>query len=168
MGSKKASTKSAKSKASKAATLQKPPQTKKALIEKIESERRLLEISIEGLSEAELIQPGAMGDWSVKDIMAHLSAWESRLEQRVRGEPEAGAELGTPAYNEHIYRENQDQPLAEVQAEFQQSHERVLALAQGLSPAEVRQWWQAFAFNTHGHYRWAKTQVRRWVKRRTV
>ena len=140
------------------------PRTRQALLDKIVSERRLLEKNILALSEAELVQPGAMGDWSVKDIMAHLAAWEHRLEQRVRGEPEAGAEIGTPAYNEHVYRENRDQPLAKVQAEFQQSYARVLALAQGLSPAEVRQWWQAFGFNMHGHYRWARAQIRRWVK----
>jgi hypothetical protein len=150
------------------ATPAKPVRTKPILLNKIEAERRLLEKSLAALSDAELLEPGVVGDWSAKDVMAHLSAWERRLLQRVRGEPETGSDLGTPAFNEHTYLENRGAKLTDVQAEFQHSYVEVLALARSLSSAEVRQWWQAFAFNTYGHYRWAKTQLRQWTKRRAV
>jgi hypothetical protein len=35
--------------------------------------------AIEGLSEAELTEPGVTGTWSVRDILAHITAWEADL-----------------------------------------------------------------------------------------
>ena len=32
--------------------------------------------SYAGLSEADLVTPGVVGDWSVKDILAHVTTWE--------------------------------------------------------------------------------------------
>ncbi len=43
-----------------------------------ESRERFLE-GIEGLSEEELLAPGAAGDWSVKDILVHLARWEAEM-----------------------------------------------------------------------------------------
>jgi hypothetical protein len=35
--------------------------------------------AIEGLPDDELQQPGVAGDWSVKDLMAHMARWEGEL-----------------------------------------------------------------------------------------
>ena len=35
-----------------------------------------LQESYAGLSDAQLTQPGVVGDWSVKDILAHVTWWE--------------------------------------------------------------------------------------------
>src|SRR5436305_15293199 len=32
--------------------------------------------SYAGLSDAQLMKPGVTGDWSVRDILAHVSTWE--------------------------------------------------------------------------------------------
>jgi hypothetical protein len=140
------------------------PTTKKALLDAIGSERERLEETLIGLSEAQLIQPGVVGEWSIKDVLAHLAAWEQRLVHRVNGEPERGIDLGTPAFNAQVYLENKSRALADVQSESQHSYAAVLALASGLSSAEVKRWWRAFALNTHGHYRWARLNIRRWLK----
>jgi uncharacterized damage-inducible protein DinB len=47
-----------------------------ALLE--ESHERVLE-AIEGLSTEEMSEPGVMDNWSVKDILAHLTRWEAEL-----------------------------------------------------------------------------------------
>ena len=40
------------------------------------SARVALTSAIFGLSEEELTAPGAVGKWSVKDVMAHIGRWE--------------------------------------------------------------------------------------------
>jgi len=32
--------------------------------------------SYAGLSDAQLMEPGVTGDWSVRDILAHVTTWE--------------------------------------------------------------------------------------------
>src|ERR1700682_1569184 len=97
------------------------PKTKKVLLESIRSERARLMEAIEGLSDAALLEPGVVGDWSIKDILAHLSAWERRLAQRVTGQPENGSDLGTPAFNEQVYRAHRSHSVAQVQQESEAS-----------------------------------------------
>jgi uncharacterized protein (TIGR03083 family) len=132
------------------------PKRKKALLELIRAERVRLDETIGGLSDDQLTEPGVVGDWSVKDILAHLSAWERRLAQRVKGQPETGSELGTPAFNEQVYQQNRSSSLAAVRAEAGASYATVLTLADGLTRAEVNHWWRAFGLNTYSHYRWAR------------
>jgi hypothetical protein len=50
--------------------------TKTDLLTEIRTQRRHLENNLAGLTPAEMCQPGVCGDWSVKDVLAHLTAWE--------------------------------------------------------------------------------------------
>ena len=52
---------------------------KKELLAALEdSHERILE-AIEGLSPEAMIEPGVVGEWSVKDVLAHLSRWEAEV-----------------------------------------------------------------------------------------
>src|SRR5260221_7679022 len=115
--------------------------TKRELLAKIQSERSRLEETLAPLSDAQLIEPGVVGDWSIKDILAHLSVWEGRLRQRVKGQAERGTDLGTPEFNAQVFVENRNRDLKDVRAEFQRSYVRVIVLAEGLSNMEVERWW---------------------------
>ena len=134
------------------------------LIDQIQAEYTRLMETIAPLTDAQMIITSAVGDSSVKDVLAHLAAWERRLVQRVRGKPEDGADLGTPAFNAQIHLQNMDRPLRQVRADFKRTHAQVLKLAAELSPAEQAQWQQAFKFNTYGHYKWATTHIKRWMR----
>jgi hypothetical protein len=50
--------------------------SKDDVIKKIKSERKLLEKSLSNLTEQEMLLEGVVGEWSFKDILAHLMAWE--------------------------------------------------------------------------------------------
>ena len=60
------------------------------ILEHVISSRVELTSAIYGLSEAELTREGATGEWSVKDVMAHLGRWEEicfdELHKHLRGE----------------------------------------------------------------------------------
>ncbi len=116
------------------------------------------------LNPSQLVQPGAIGEWSVKDVLAHLAAWEARLVQRVSGAAENGAGMGTPLYNALVHAANKNKSLSVVRARFTRTHRAVLALAARLPPVERERWAVAFRLNTYSHYKWAARLLRRWAK----
>jgi hypothetical protein len=52
---------------------------KAQIIAALKSSRANFMAAIGGLTPDQLLRPGACGLWSVKDVMAHLTAWESEL-----------------------------------------------------------------------------------------
>jgi hypothetical protein len=53
--------------------------TQDEILDALEDQREQFLEAIDGLSDEQLEQPGVVGDWSVKDIMFHLTMWESEL-----------------------------------------------------------------------------------------
>ncbi len=49
---------------------------KKQVIDKLEGAWKAFLGSFDGFSDEQLLEPGVMGDWSVKDLIAHVSWWE--------------------------------------------------------------------------------------------
>ncbi len=134
------------------------PTTRRAeLLEQIERERRIWERLLAEADEARMTEPGVMGDWSFKDVVAHLSGWRvltlARLEAAAEGrEPEpppwpAGLNehVDQDRINDWIYRASLDRSLQDVLAAYSQSFERMRAAVAGLSDQ---------ALTDRGHYPW--------------
>lgn len=153
--------------------------TKAALLESTCIERAILEQKISRLSREELVYPGSMGVWSVKDILQHLVDWEQRwiswYEAGKCGEgvvtPERGynwRQMGQ--LNEKYRLKHKDRPLDQVLADFQASYQQILHLIEKIPEEEmlgmnVYAWtgklplisW--IAGNTCDHYRWATQMI---------
>lgn len=73
--------------------------TKDDLLAVVEASWRRLDTSVEGLDETAMLEPGVVGDWSIKDILGHVTAVDELvvlyLERRRRGEPEPTREWST-------------------------------------------------------------------------
>ncbi len=158
--------------------------TKTELLKDILTERRQLDKNLAGIRPAEREIPGVCGEWSVKDLLAHLAAWE----QLFLGWYQAGLHGESPAIpapgfswhsmhqlNQKIYEENRQRSLADVEAWYSASYQQVLGLVQALPEEDIftagRYSWTGshklvgyIAANTCNHYRWAKTLIRKWVK----
>jgi hypothetical protein len=154
--------------------------TKETLLEAIRFERGRLEQKVADLSPKEMIWPGSMDDWSVKDILAHLVDWEQRLiawyRAGKRGEvPETPAPGKTwrdlPALNQEGFERHRDEPLEQVMNLFQRSYQQTLGLVEGMSEEEIYtaglyEWtgeeslYDYIAANTFKHYNWARGQIR--------
>ena len=159
--------------------------TKAELLRDILTQRRQLEKNLAGISAAEKVIPGVCGEWSVKDIMAHLAAWEqlflgwyqAGLRGAIPAIPAAGFEHEMHKLNAFIYTQIASHSLEDVETEFAASYQQVLALVQAL-PEEDLFTPGCYAWtgnhrlvdyvtpNTSNHYAWAKTLIRKWVKRR--
>jgi hypothetical protein len=160
--------------------------SKQVILERIRTERRRLEQNLEPLSDEKMEIPGVVGEWTVKDLLAHLADWEQRFigwyEAGLRGEipdiPAPGLSWqDLDVLNQRIYERHRDRPLEDVQQEFSASYEQVLATVEGIPEGEMfavgRYAWLGannligvILANTANHYRWAKGQIRTWLKSR--
>lgn len=160
------------------------PTTKKQLLEAIEVERKALEKFLDELSPAQLTQPGLVGEWSAKDVLAHLIEWEQMLLKwhaaGLKGEmPVTPSEeynwAQTPLLNQKIYEKHRDRSLADIQKDFKSSFKKMLSTIQGLSDEDLfthgRYAWTKnntlgayFVSSTSSHYHWARTTMKKGLK----
>lgn len=95
---------------------------KDELLEALEDERQELMEMLEDLPDEALLEAGVMGNWSIKDILAHLVSWEGQtvtlLFQAQRGmdRPSTAhfAKDTVDALNQRWHEESKDRPLEAV------------------------------------------------------
>ncbi|HVO42330.1 MAG TPA: DinB family protein [Aggregatilineales bacterium] len=107
------------------------------LLERIGSTRGALAALWDGLTNEQMIcRPGPQGNWSVKDLVAQVTWWESFILERVQdligGEESQPAEH-QDALNARAYEQHKDDPLADVLAAFDANWPRFEALITPLS-----------------------------------
>ena len=100
--------------------------TKDELIDCLEDEREKFLDAIEGLSSEALHEPFASGEWSIKDIVAHLCAWEAELVkllwQLKSGQTPTSIlvnEIYIDAQNQRWYQAFQSRSLEQVMDDFE-------------------------------------------------
>ncbi len=115
--------------------------TKGEVLEAIERERATWETLLAEVGEARMLEPGPMGEWSFKDLVAHLTGWRARslrrLEAAANGQPEPApvwpADLSTDdEINAWIHEVNRDRLLGEVIGESRESYARLAEIVQML------------------------------------
>lgn len=101
--------------------------------------RERLLASIEGLPDEEMLEPGVCGEWSVRDVLAHVAAWDrettAMFEAMLKGERHYFLDLdedGLEQFNEEHHEATRDVPLPEVLAELTASREAMLDLVRGV------------------------------------
>ncbi len=112
--------------------------TKAALLEMIGTEHANLEALLGGLSDEQMVRSGVEGQWSVKDIVAHLVFWEQLVADELKvvasGQtPEAIPGEEIQPLNERNFRRYQHRTLAQVRLELQRSMRDMLANVSALS-----------------------------------
>lgn len=160
------------------------PTTKNELLATIHADYQALLDQVQRYSPAEQQTPGVNGEWAIKDVLTHLSAWEELFlgwyQSGIRGEtpvtPAPGHTWGWKSLgelNQRIYLQHKDESPAKAAQAFAASHEQVVALIQTLSEEELftpgRYGWLGKATlaaslraNTYNHYRWATKLIRQW------
>jgi hypothetical protein len=56
-----------------------PGNDREELVHYLERARNELLASFRGLPAKEMTQPGVVGEWSVKDVLAHVTSWEEQV-----------------------------------------------------------------------------------------
>ncbi len=130
------------------------------------------------IDEQRMLQPGATGKWSVKDVIAHVMWGEREVVSLMNTHMMAGSELwnlSNDERNEVMYQQNRERPLQEILSEEQQAYVDLLAAAQTLSDEDLNdphrfqhmpeEWvpWRLFAGNSFKHYQDHMPALRAWV-----
>lgn len=129
--------------------------------DQMRAEHAQLEAALAGISDEQFVRPGAFGEWSVKDILAHITFWEQRLLAYFNGaresliQPGEEEQVAIDRINAEVFTANRDRPLAEVRAAFASSYQQTLALADALSAEDLadEELFGLFAGDTFEHYR---------------
>src|SRR5688572_20439774 len=119
---------------------------KSELLNWLQEKYRQWEAFLDQIGPARMDQPGVNGDWSMKDIVAHLTGWNrwlvTRLQAAGRGEPEPPppwpAHLQTEdEINAWIYESNRGRSVRAVLDESHQVFQELFAVMESL-PDDVR------------------------------
>ncbi len=106
---------------------------KAELISRIESERRALEATLAHIPAEDMLVEGVVGDWSVKDTLAHIAVWYSRavtlLFQAERGKslqlPHSEA-MDRSTLEARDHQSQKDRPLDRIRADFHGAHQQLI------------------------------------------
>jgi hypothetical protein len=118
---------------------------KEQLMAEMDKEWAIIERRCFAMSEAQLLAPGAEGEWSVKDILAHLSAWEKYLLDRLgyvmTGQPPLYPVMTSwddvHRFNAQVYQQNKDRPLTSVVIEFRSLYSGVMSVVAALDDEQL-------------------------------
>jgi len=164
------------------------PTSKQDLLAAIEKERSELDAYLETLSLKEMTEPNIVGEWSVKDVLSHLSEWEQMClewyQTGLRGEmpslPAPGDKWNqTPQLNQQIYEKHRNHPLNEVLERFQTVSLEILEHIQSLSNEQLFTvgqyvWTKKNTLGTYlvsatsSHYLWARKEIRKGFRRKAT
>lgn len=120
--------------------------SKQQVLAAIEAERADWEALVGEVGLERMERPGVEGEWTFKDVAAHLTGWRSRtidrLEAHLRGQPEPAtpwpSRLETDdEINAWIHARHRDRPLADVLRDASSSFERLLSAVAALPEADL-------------------------------
>ncbi len=159
---------------------------KTQIITRLQTERRRLDKVISRLSREEMLHAQVVGEWTIKDVLAHLADWEAHMLVWVAagrsGDPVEHPDPGLTwkqldEFNQRVYAAHCDQPLDEVLAYYHSAHEQFMAMVEAMPEDEmlkpgcyaflgksaVYDWLKQYA----AHDLWGKTHILKWMKIRT-
>ena len=115
------------------------------MLRRLDTAWRAFEESYAGLSDAQLMKPGVTGDWSVRDILAHVTTWEEEALTHLPLILEGGRPPrysvrygGIDAFNALMTEQKASLSLATVRRQLDDTHRRLRALVQGTSEEQLR------------------------------
>ncbi|MGB8646704.1 MAG: ClbS/DfsB family four-helix bundle protein [Anaerolineae bacterium] len=152
---------------------------KEQVLAAMQREYHQIEQVIGRVSEAQLTLPGPYSDsnWSIKDTVAHLTAWMRRTIGRMPGQtplPDpitfpAGEDwnVSTERLNTYYYEQNRQRPLGDVLAEFRKTYRDIKAATEQLTEAQLAEpdVYGRLAGNTWGHFREHLDVIEPWLDR---
>jgi hypothetical protein len=144
------------------------------LLDRLEAAWAALRESYAGVPESKLVEPGVVDDWSVKDVLAHVTTWEQEalrhLPLIIAGgrPPRYAAQGGIDAFNARATEAGRRLSLAEVLRRRDETHARLLEFIRsqpaGTFAGQTRAR-RRLRLDTYGHYPEHTAAIRAWWER---
>ena len=129
---------------------------KAAILARMAESRRALQSALDRATPEALERSGAWGEWSIKDLLAHITYWQGvatdRLQKIAAGRMDEIVwidEGEIDSLNDNVYQANKDRPLAEMREAFDVAYltlrtaiksMRPAVYAEDIQPRPVRHW----------------------------
>lgn len=147
------------------------------VLERLASAWQALVESYGGLSDAELLEPGVTGAWSVRDIIAHVTWWEEEALTHLPivlagGRPPRYSVTygGIDAFNARMTEQMKALSLAEVLRRRDDVHHRLVAYLERVPEEQLgseARFRRRLRLDTYGHYPKHARAIRGWRERRS-
>lgn len=156
---------------------------KAALIEALEAERQRCEELLEELSDDTLVQPGVIDDWSIKDLLAHITMWEAELvkllwqaKQDRRPTTVHFQSSSVDERNAKWHQQNKERPLEAVLNDYEGVRRQTIRRVKDLSEIDLTDpkrfpWlddqplWRWIAVDSYEHEAEHREQIQTWLKK---
>ena len=105
---------------------------KQQLLKRLEKAWVAIRESYAGLSESQMTEPGVTGNWSVKDILAHVTTWEEEALKYLPliitgGKPPRYIQYGgIDAFNAQMTEQKRGLALSDILKQLDETHRRLL------------------------------------------
>lgn len=118
--------------------------SKAAILSELKASREAMLKAVEGLDDDLMNEPGVIGEWSVKDILVHLSLWEAELVtllwQARQGRKPTTAQLSPDTVDElnaRWYPMHKNRPLDQVMEDFHAVRRQTGRRVEGFTDGEL-------------------------------
>ena len=130
--------------------------------------------SYAGLSDSQLMEAGVTGDWSVRDILAHVTTWEQEALKHLPtilqgGKPPRYSVThgGINAFNRIMTEQKQDLALADVRRDLEDTHRLLIRFIESVPEEQLlteTPFRHRLRLDTYSHYPKHAEAIRRWRK----
>ncbi|HET9922474.1 MAG TPA: ClbS/DfsB family four-helix bundle protein [Ktedonobacteraceae bacterium] len=116
------------------------------LISELRDEQAAWEALLRSIGQEHMTEPGVGGEWSIKDIVAHLTGWRKRTVGRFQAALQHQPEPATPwpshlhtddEINAWIAASNRDRPLSDILQEDRAVFEQLVDALNAFPEAEL-------------------------------
>jgi len=143
------------------------------LVDDMRRERERWDALLARIGTERMEEPGVDGEWSVKDVIAHVTAYERKVLKRLRAH--AHGEQYTPASydqledvdarNAYYHAQDEGRSLDDILADHRETFDELIRLTSDLDDLDLRDptrlgWpadvdfepWESISGNSYGHY----------------
>ena len=148
---------------------------KQQLLKKLDNAWAALQESYAGLSDAQMTQPGVTDDWSVKDILAHVTTWEEEAIKHLPHILEGGRPPrysvtygGIDAFNAQMTEQKRGLLLSEVLKQLGETHHRLIDYVQNAPEEQFikeTRFRRRLRLDTYSHYPIHTKAIQEWRER---
>lgn len=145
------------------------------LQKRLETAWTALQVSYTDLSDSQLIAAGVTDDWSIKDILAHITIWEEEALKHLPvlidgGRPPRYSVTygGIDAFNDQMIAQRRDLSLADVMQHLDTTHQRLVEFIETIPDEHITRETRVrrrLRLDTYSHYPLHTKAIHAWRER---
>jgi hypothetical protein len=150
------------------------------ILRRLQTAHNGFEATLARLTPKQMLEPGVVGRWSVKDVLAHLVFWNAyplaEIEAALNDESFEHPEGTTDEINERVVAQHRTATLQAVREDYEATYSRLVEMVKHLPDEAFQAGSQmeriledtihgVLANNTYEHWPIHAAQIREWIER---